>query len=143
MIFLSQPIRTQPGEIQQSIRRIFIEESTKIWLAMAINAILVILFMLVHSFMRSKTVKSFWSKLSLSAAERSIYNLSTAITLVILIDNWQRISSIRLWNFELESNSIMYWSFILVHAASWMIIYGGCVIMDFPELIGIKQVSAS
>lgn len=142
MIFLSHPINIQPGEIHQSIQRIFTAQSTKIWLAMAINAILIILFMLVHSFMRSETVKSLCSKLNLSAAERSIYNLSTAITIIILIDNWQRIASIRLWSFELETNSIMYWSFISLHAASWIIIYGGCVIMDFPELIGIKQVSS-
>lgn len=57
-----------------------------------------------------------------------------------MVGKWQSIPTVALWNINLERNSALYWAYLGIHAISWIIIYGGSVIMDFPELTGVKQV---
>lgn len=52
-------------------------------LPLTIDAILIVNFILLHSFLRSEIVKSFWNKLGLSSASRSLYNLATAAALLV------------------------------------------------------------
>lgn len=50
-------------------------------LPLTTNTVLVIVFILQHSLMRSSIFSSLWLKLGLDTVERSIYNLATAATL--------------------------------------------------------------
>lgn len=52
------------------------------------DLILVTLFVLQHSLMRSAIVSRLWSALGLATVERSIYNLATAGTLFVSIYNY-------------------------------------------------------
>lgn len=45
-----------------------------------------------------------------------------------------------LWNIDVESSKTLWWIFVTIHAVAWAIIYGGSIIMDLPELLGVKQV---
>lgn len=56
-----------------------------------------------------------------------------------LINKWERIPSVTLWNFDTEANYVS-WIYFAIHTIAWIIIYGGSVVMDLPELTGIKQV---
>lgn len=47
------------------------------------DLILVILFVLQHSLMRSAIFSRLWSTLGLATVERSIYNLATSVTLLV------------------------------------------------------------
>lgn len=47
--------------------------------------------------------------------------------------------SIVLWQIDVENSSALWWTFVTTHVLSWTIIYGGSIIMDLPELLGVKQ----
>lgn len=55
-----------------------------------IDALLIVLFVVEHSFLKTAPIKAFWQKLGLETAERSIYNLITAYTLVVCICFYQK-----------------------------------------------------
>lgn len=66
------------------------------------------------------------------------------ISLQFLTNKWQRVDHISLWVIDIESSrGPVFFLFALVHAVGWLVIYGGCVIMDLPEIIGLKQASSS
>lgn len=52
-------------------------------LPITIDMILIVLFILQHSLMRARVLKAFWTKIGLATAERSLYNLATAGTLLV------------------------------------------------------------
>lgn len=63
-----------------------LDSKSKIDLALPsifIDTILVVCFILQHSLLRTAFVKSIWAALGLETAERSIYNLATAGTLLV------------------------------------------------------------
>ncbi|XP_075162087.1 nurim homolog [Haematobia irritans] len=103
------------------------------------NSLYLILFIFQHSFMKSGLVKKLLQNLGLSTAERAIYSLTSSGCLHYMIRNWVSSSSIIVWQFDVEESKWKWWSFTLLHALSWMIICGGSMIMDLPELVGIKQ----
>lgn len=166
MVFLSLPIKIP---IHQAWIVNLLDDWSRLetsLLPLTIDAILIVTFILVHSFLRSEIVKSLWQKLGLASASRSIYNLVTAATILVrfwdvtiicqitkkiksisnvlalfqlLINKWERVP-LALWNLDTESNQTLYWLHYTVHAIAWIIIYGGSIVMDLPELIGVKQV---
>lgn len=83
MVFLSLPAKIQ-------IQYVWIVNLLDDWsriesslLPITIDAILIVIFILLHSFMRSDVIKAFWNKIGLSSAERSIYNLCTAAAILV------------------------------------------------------------
>lgn len=83
MVFLSKPNQIQ---IQYVVLSNLLDDWSRFETALlpiTIDAILVILFILVHSLMRSSIVKSVWSELGLAPSERCIYNLSTAAAILV------------------------------------------------------------
>lgn len=85
MIFLSVPTKIP-------LHQIWIANLLDDWsrlettlLPLTIDAILIVLFILSHSLLRSEIVKSIWNKLGLTSAARSIYNLVTAATILVWI----------------------------------------------------------
>lgn len=98
------------------------------------------IFMLQHSLMASNFVKHLFSKLYMDYMERSIYNVVTAMSLHLLFNKWQTISSITLWKVNTSSDNVSWFIFTAFHVLAWTIIYSGCLMMDISELAGIKQV---
>lgn len=128
-------------------------------LPMTTNAVLVIVFILQHSLMRSSLFSSLCLKLGLDTVERSIYNLATAAALHVsrlelpvqvlefstsdfqfLLVNWKTVGTFILWQVDVEKSQTLWWAFLIAHGLAWSIIYGGSVLMDLPELLGLKQV---
>lgn len=110
-----------------------------LWL-LIVNMSLLSIFMLQHSLMASDFVKHLFCKFHMDYMERNIYNVTSAITLHLLFNQWQIISSITLWNVNTSSNSTAWFIFTALHVLAWSIIYSGCLMMDISELAGIKQV---
>ncbi|XP_055625102.1 nurim homolog [Toxorhynchites rutilus septentrionalis] len=104
------------------------------------NSIWIILFVIQHSAMKSDTVKAIWRKMGLELAERSIYNIASSYCLLILLKNWKSMQSYQLWYIEVQQSSTLWWTFVSLHIISWVIIYGGSLLMDLPEFIGLKQI---
>lgn len=57
----------------------------KALLPITIDTVLITLFVLQHSLMRTNAVKALWRKFGLETAERSIYNLATSATILVSI----------------------------------------------------------
>ncbi|KAF3422057.1 hypothetical protein E2986_01134 [Frieseomelitta varia] len=110
-----------------------------IWM-LIINMSLLSIFMLQHSLMASNFVKHLFCKLHVDYIERSIYNVTSAMTLHLLFTNWQTISSVALWKINTSHNNVLWYTFTAFHVLAWSIIYSGCLMMDISELAGIKQV---
>ncbi|OAD60033.1 Nurim like protein [Eufriesea mexicana] len=90
--------------------------------------------------MASNFVKHLFCKLHMDYMERSIYNVATAMSLHLLFNKWQIISSITLWKVNTSSDNVSWYTFTAFHVLAWSIIYSGCLMMDISELAGIKQV---
>uniref|UniRef100_A0A182QQB6 Nuclear envelope membrane protein n=1 Tax=Anopheles farauti TaxID=69004 RepID=A0A182QQB6_9DIPT len=105
------------------------------------NLIWVVLFVLQHSAMRAEVVKRFWKAIGLELAERSLYNICSSYCVLLLLKNWQSpASQYRIWFFDVEASRTLWWVMIGSHVLSWIIIYGGSLMVDLPELIGLKHV---
>lgn len=98
------------------------------------------IFMFQHSFMATEFVKSLFYKFHVDYMERSIYNVVSAMTLHLLINKWEVISSIALWKIDTSCNDVSWFTFTTLHLLAWIIIYSGCLMMDLSELAGLKQV---
>ncbi|XP_068153925.1 nurim homolog [Drosophila tropicalis] len=103
------------------------------------DTIYLIGFIFQHSIFKSALVKKFFHKLHLSGAERSIYSLTSSICLHYLLQNWQPAQSIVLWQINVDESAPLWWTFVVTHGISWTVIFGGSIIMDLPELLGVKQ----
>uniref|UniRef100_D3TQ25 Nuclear envelope membrane protein n=1 Tax=Glossina morsitans morsitans TaxID=37546 RepID=D3TQ25_GLOMM len=104
------------------------------------NTLYLILFICQHSFMKSKYINIVMHNMGLASVERAIYSLTSSFCLRYLIKNWSSASSIVLWQVDVDRNEWIWWSFVTLHTLLWLIIAGGSVIMDLPEILGIKQV---
>ncbi|XP_053686642.1 nurim homolog [Sabethes cyaneus] len=104
------------------------------------NSVWVILFVLQHSAMKAQVLKNVWQKLGLELAERSIYNIASSYCLLILLKNWKTTQSYQLWFVDVQQSPTLWWTFVTAHILAWTVIYGGSLLMDLPELIGLKQI---
>ncbi|XP_055322246.1 nurim homolog [Sitodiplosis mosellana] len=140
MVFLSLPVKIP---IHQVWIVNLLDDWTKLetaLLPLTTDAILIVLFILPHSFLKSSFFKYIWDQIGLTSASRSFYNLVTSATLLLLTQKWERVPSATLWNIDVESSQVFYWVYFTVHFLAWLIIYGGSIVMDLPELTGVKQV---
>ena len=53
---------------------------------------------------------------------------------------WKPIYSFDVWKLDYPLNSTFWWLWSIAHVLAWASIYGGSVLLDLPELLGIKQV---
>lgn len=58
-----------------------------------------------------------------------------------MLEKWQTAPAITLWKFDIETEQLHYWVFSSVHFVAWFIIYGGVLMLDILELLGVKDVS--
>lgn len=86
MAFLSLPVKIP-------IHQVWIVNLLDDWsrletslLPLTTDAILIVVFILSHSFLRSDIVHNLWNKLGLSSASRSFYNLVTAAVVLVSFD---------------------------------------------------------
>ncbi|GLV43829.1 uncharacterized protein CBL_11591 [Carabus blaptoides fortunei] len=128
MIFLSIPYKLDASVNSDSV----------IWTSF-INTVLLSAFILQHSIMIQPYFKQFIHNIGLDVLSRCIYNLTTSVTLLVLITYWSISSEIILWNID-SSNTGVWLIFGAIHLFAWSIIYTGCLFMDISEILGIKQV---
>ncbi|XP_058121643.1 nurim homolog [Anopheles ziemanni] len=138
-IFLATPVRTQDAASQT-----LPTERTELRAALfslLFNSIWVVLFVLQHSAMRAAVVKRFWKAIGLELAERSIYNIASSYCLLLMLKNWKSSpTQYCLWFFDVEENPTLWWVLVGAHVLSWIVVYGGSLMVDLPELIGLKHV---
>lgn len=139
MMFLSQP-----RKIPVAYGWVFNLLDNKARLLTACPALIhdtlyIIAFIFQHSCMKSGFVKKVFQNFGLGVAERTIYSLTSSLCLHYLIKNWESAQSFVLWQVNVTSSNVLWWTFVLIHGFAWVIVYGGSIIMDLPEIIGLKQ----
>lgn len=90
--------------------------------------------------MKSSAVKDLFCKLRIEEMTRSIYNLSTAGLLNVLMNNWILMPHLSIWKLDTNNSNTLWLTFVSFHVVGWSIIYSGCVMMDISELAGLKQI---
>ncbi|CAH1257134.1 NRM [Branchiostoma lanceolatum] len=101
---------------------------------------LLLLFPLQHLIMTSWLFKRLLSAVRLDVVERSLYVASTGLVLQVAINNWQTVGeSDPFWDFPVNTSRFLWLVFTLVHIFGWVSISGSAVILDYPEMMGVKQ----
>lgn len=54
---------------------------------------------------------------------------------------WTPTYSFVIWRIDSSLNPTFWWLWSVAHVLAWASIYGGSVLLDLPELLGIKQVT--
>jgi hypothetical protein len=108
--------------------------------ALLYNTIWLVLFVLHHSFGKHESVKKFWEKIGFKTIERAAYNAISSLILLQMVERWTTTSKWTLWSFTIKDYSPVWYIYFLLHTCFWLIIFGGSLLMDVPEILGIKQV---
>ncbi|XP_046457171.1 nurim homolog [Daphnia pulex] len=107
---------------------------------MWLNAGLVALFVAQHSYLKTSQIGDYLRRHRItSSISRSIYVILTSVALQIIMALWTPITSYSLWRLNTDG-SLLWWIFATIHVLSWASIYGGSVLLDLPDLIGIRQI---
>lgn len=104
------------------------------------NSIWLVIFILHHSFGKHELIKNLWEKVGLRNLERSAYNVLSSYILLQMTEKWIAVEKFTIWSLNIKAYSPIWYIFILTHAVFWFIIFGGALLMDVPEILGIKQV---
>lgn len=104
------------------------------------DSIWIIIFILHHSFGKSEIVKRFWEKVGLKTVERAAFNVISSLVLLQMVEKWIVVNKWTIWSFSIRDYSPIWYIYILTHAAFWIVIFVGALLMDVPEILGIKQV---
>ncbi len=104
------------------------------------NSVWLVLFILHHSFGKHDIIKSFWEKIGFKTIDRAAYNVISSLILLQLVEKWVNVNKWTLWSFSLKDSSPIWYIYVLIHAALWLIIFGGSLLMDTSEIFGMKQV---
>lgn len=154
ILFTSKPIQRhqqwKSQELKVAVRQLL---NNMIWL---------VVFILQHSFQRHENVKKLWQKIGLKTIERSAYNLLSSVILLVrlpgrfmvinqiklnvqisfqqLVQSWSFVEKWTLWSISVTTYSPIWWILVVSHSILWMIIAFGSLLMDLPEMLGIKQI---
>ena len=137
-------------------------ESNNFLYPLWMNGSLVLLFILQHSWLKTNQIKGYLNKLKINpSTARCIYVMFTSIALQvgwkvlqcsfprfinmlfpfkIVMICWSPVRSYNLWKIEITENSVTSFIFSSSEFLAWVFIYGGSLLLDFPELVGVKQV---
>jgi len=102
---------------------------------------LLILFVVQHSTMNRESVKSLYKKYGIEHLERTVYVIFTNICVLLLITFWKPIEGLDLWTVDTQVNLVVWWSVSLAHVLMWYLIYNAAVLLDMPDLLGVKQLT--
>ncbi|KAK2153510.1 hypothetical protein LSH36_294g01009 [Paralvinella palmiformis] len=99
-----------------------------------------LLFVLQHSVMASECWKNMLNKLNIVTCQRAIYIISTCFLIQIFMAYLEPVHLEPLWYVSTNKDTLIWLAFFLVHLVAWLLLYATCIIMDFPEMVGIRQV---
>lgn len=102
----------------------------------AVNALLLIAFLVPHSIMARPRFKAWWTRVVPPEIERSTYILYAGISTMLLLWAWQPMP-VMLW--ELESAAMRYASYAM-YALGWGTIVMATFNIDHLRFFGLRQV---
>ncbi|XP_022082953.1 nurim-like [Acanthaster planci] len=105
-----------------------------------LDLLLIAAFVLQHSLLARRPWKDFIQWLGLDVVERSLYILATCGALQTLMQYWRPLfpESV-LW--ALDTDSRWVWTVLgILSFLGWLCVVGVVMVLDYAELVGIKQV---
>lgn len=109
---------------------------TPVGAALAINALLLLVFGLQHSVMARPTFKQWWTRIVPKPIERSTYVLATNLVLALLFWQWRPIP-IPVWEVtDPAARGLVYAAF----GAGWLLVFAATVLLNHFDLFGLRQV---
>ena len=103
------------------------------------NLLLLLLFTCQHSLMKLLPTSTFLKCPALSYLDRTWYVMATNCCLIMLVNCWTS-SSIILWDIDTTSSNFLWWLFTITHSLAWYLIYCSTIMLDLPDLLGIRQI---
>eukprot|EP00090_Calanus_glacialis_P021140 TRINITY_DN32630_c0_g1_i2.p1 TRINITY_DN32630_c0_g1~~TRINITY_DN32630_c0_g1_i2.p1 ORF type:complete len:237 (+),score=66.65 TRINITY_DN32630_c0_g1_i2:97-807(+) len=103
------------------------------------NLIILFMFTCQHSLMKVFPISTLLKCPSLSHLDRTWYVTGTNCCLMMMVNYWTS-SSIILWNLDTTSSSFLWWLFSMTHSMAWYLIYCSTIMLDLPDLLGIRQI---
>jgi protein-S-isoprenylcysteine O-methyltransferase Ste14 len=103
-------------------------------LAVAIDALAVLLFAVQHSVMARPWFKHRWARVVPAAAERATFVLSASLVLALLFWSWRPIGGV-VWRVP----SPGAWVLAAGYAAGWILTVGSTFLISHLDLFGLRQ----
>uniref|UniRef100_A0A1B6E0L3 Nuclear envelope membrane protein n=1 Tax=Clastoptera arizonana TaxID=38151 RepID=A0A1B6E0L3_9HEMI len=104
-----------------------------------INLSLILVFLIQHSVL-NPVFKKVMTLLQLQVLERSIFNIFSSVTLLILMRFWISTGNHSIWEINVYDNNLLWMLFTGIQVLGWVIIYIDSLVMDVSCKLGIKQV---
>lgn len=102
------------------------------------DGVILLLFVLQHSFMPLINVEDWLRQFNMAAYSRAFYVITTCITLQVMYYFWCPLDSYYIWNFT-DGSTLSYVVIVTVHVICWFSIGCSLFTVDHLELIGAKQ----
>ncbi|XP_071809605.1 nurim-like [Asterias amurensis] len=139
--FSSKVIGSQQQHEQQQSQRESNEDAANPYLShLLLDILLIVAFILQHTLMACRLWKDFIQWLGLEVVERSLYILATCAALQLLMFNWRPLfPETILWSLDADSRVVQI-IFSFVYFVAWLFVIGVVLVLDYAELVGVKQV---
>ena len=96
------------------------------------NFCLIVAFVIQHSLLKTEKIHSVIA----SGYSRVVYIVCTNISILALIKHWQHVP-VYLWT--ADGSPLTYNVLLLLHGLAWYGVYGSSLILDMPDLLGVKD----
>jgi methanethiol S-methyltransferase len=108
--------------------------------AVAIDALLLLLFGVQHSVMARRGFKRWWTQVVPPVIERSTYVVATCLVLAVMAWCWQPVTEPIVWHIEQPVLVQVLWG---LFGLGWVIALLSTYLIDHFELFGLRQVYAA
>jgi protein-S-isoprenylcysteine O-methyltransferase Ste14 len=107
-----------------------------LWVAIAVDLGLLILFGVQHSVMARPAFKTMWTKVVPTAAERSTYVLFSSIAMFLMFWQWRPMGGV-IWNVQSGYGRI---TLHVLYALGWVMVLLTTFLINHFDLFGLRQV---
>lgn len=108
-----------------------------LWSALAINASLLMLFVVQHTVMARPAFKRWWTRIVPSSGERSIFVLAASASLMLLFWQWRPLPDV-IWDVQLPAAR---WTLFSLSMLGWAIVFASSFMVSHWDLFGLRQVT--
>jgi protein-S-isoprenylcysteine O-methyltransferase Ste14 len=109
---------------------------TPLWIALAVDLGLLVLFGVQHSVMARPGFKAIWTKVVPPAAERSTYVLLSCIAMFLMFWQWRPMGGV-IWSAQ---NGYGRMALYALYALGWVLVLATTFLINHFDLFGLRQV---